>query len=297
MKSEIRFLVENYYDIQKLRIESFNRVVAYAKSKQKSSAAVKPSVIARKILKGDREVPKEISNLVWFHNNLNDIEKELVKRLDAASETVEIRIEYFNKILGIGPVFSSGLIAWLSPISRFDNISKLWAYCGLSSVHWQCECRKGHKFLITHEAESCPIRVGKKRQPCGAKIIKQKKIDKPIKRKRGYAMLINNRLRTLLWKIAWSFEKQDVEKSRFRRIYLAKKKQYLHRPDLAEPIARKVKGAKLHVRLMAMRYTVKRFLADLWLVWRKLEGLQITKPYVIDVKGHSDFELPETDKE
>jgi len=31
-ESQIRFLVESYYDIQKLRIETFNRIVAYVKS-------------------------------------------------------------------------------------------------------------------------------------------------------------------------------------------------------------------------------------------------------------------------
>ena len=32
MEQQIRFLVESYYDIQKLRVETFNRIVAYVKS-------------------------------------------------------------------------------------------------------------------------------------------------------------------------------------------------------------------------------------------------------------------------
>ncbi|MDH5634223.1 MAG: transposase [Candidatus Bathyarchaeota archaeon] len=293
---EIRYLVENYYDIQKLRTASFNRVVAYVKSQQISSAAVKPSVIAHKIVKGDVEVPKEISNVVWFYNSLLNTEKQLAKRMDVASENHSLRVQYLNKILGIGPVFSSGLIAWLSPISRFSNISQLWAYCGLSAQHWQCECKEGHRFLITRSVTSCPIRVGKKREPCAAEIVKSKQIPQPIRRKRGYVMLINGRLKTFMWKIAASFEKQDSEESRFRGIYLPQKVIYLSRPSLAEAIKKGVKGAKLHVRFMAMRYTVKRFLAEVWVVWRVIEGLPVTKPFVHDRAGHSHYELPEVDK-
>ena len=36
---------------------------------------------------------------------------------------------------------------------------------------------------------------------------------------------------------------------------------------------------KLHRHNMAIRYCVKMFVADLWLAWRKIEGLPITAPY------------------
>ena len=81
MEAQIRFLIEQYYDIQKLRVEAFNRIVAYVKSQfsiesqttnvsqqkieshvehashNKSDpqyvSAVKPSEIAHKIVKGE----------------------------------------------------------------------------------------------------------------------------------------------------------------------------------------------------------------------------------------------------
>jgi len=173
--------------------------------------------LARQLCKGKIKPPSEIADLVWYHNMLYDTEKQLAKRLDRWSKTHPLRIRWLSKIQGIGPILASGLIAWLSPIERFPNISK-------------------------------------------------------------------------------SFEKQKAEKSRYRRIYDEKKQYYLRREDLRKPIENKEKGAKLHVRLMAMRYTVKRFLADLWLVWRRMEGLPITKPYATAVLGHDGFETPETDK-
>jgi hypothetical protein len=56
------------------------------------------------------------------------------------------------------------------------------------------------------------------------------------------------------------------------------------------------KGIIGHIRNMTLRYTVKRFLADLWIAWRQLEGLPITLPYAHAVKGHVDYEPWEPDK-
>jgi len=302
MERQIRVLVEQYYDIQKLRVEAFNRVVAYVKSHanletqpanashvesenqfvgasqgqlethfvnasqnkletQPANAShkshethllgAKPSVLAHQIVTLKVEVPKEISEVVWFHNSLHETEKQLAKRLDGWSREHKIRLNYLREIKGIGPIFSSGLIAWFEPISRFDNISKLWSYCGLSPTQ---------------------------------KRVKGKKL--------GY----NPRLKTLMWKIGSSFEKQKSQKSQYRKLYETQKNYYLNRADLKAKIETKEKGIKGHIRNMTLRYVEKRFLADLWLTWRKLEGLPITEPYAIAILKHEHFEKPKTDR-
>ena len=324
-------MVEQYYDVQKLRVETFNRIVAYVKSCsasqkfsearhlcasqepneaqvslashlqtathskcasqrsceiQNSSAsrkkhetqpyiasqpttethvqgashhspethekgAAKPSVTAHRIVKGEVAVPAEIGNLVWYHNRLYETEKELAKKLDAWSRNHPLRINFLSRIQGIGPVLSSGLIAWLSPIKRFPNISKLWKYCGLAPGQ---------------------------------------------KRRRGQKLGYNPHLKTLMWKVAASFEKQKPTKSFYRRVYDEKKNYYLNRKDLREAVEKGVKGAKLHIRLLTMRYVAKRFLADMWVNWRKIEGLPITKPYAHTVLGHTDYAAWKPDK-
>jgi len=45
---------------------------------------------------------------------------------------------------------------------------------------------------------------------------------------------------------------------------------------------------KKHIDNRARRKMVKRFLSDLWLVWRSLEGLPITKPYAVGILGHDE---------
>ena len=43
---------------------------------------------------------------------------------------------------------------------------------------------------------------------------------------------------------------------------------------------------------MALRKMGKQFELDLWLAWRRLEGLPMRKPYVIDKLGHTNYEAP-----
>jgi hypothetical protein len=290
-EGQIRFLVENYYDLQKLRIEAFNRVVAWCKSQYPtetqdigasharienqnknashrkieihsndasqvfpethSMSAIKPSILANKILIGKVEVPKDIGDLVWYFNMLHDTEKNLAKRLDTWSKLHLLRSTYLTQIQGIGPIFSSALIAWLQPISRFDNISKLWKYCGLAPDQ---------------------------------------------KRRKGVKLGYNPHLKTLMWKIASSFEKQKAAKSAYRRLYDEKKKYLAIRPDLKDAIDKKVKGAKLHVQLLTLRFIAKRFLADTWVAWRRLEDLPVTEPYAIQILGHTGKETTRLDK-
>jgi len=214
-------------------------------------------------------------------------------------------VEYLNKIYGIGPILSSGIISWLQRIilsEKCNTVSKLWAYCGMSAIHWESECAEGHKMITTSVAAVCSVKVKKKggkkeeRVPCGAEIIKSLLVRSPPKRKRGYVFMINARLQTFCWKIAWCFEKQNAGKSQYRREYVKVKAKYLNRSELREPIDAKVPGAKQKVQLMALRHTVKRFLADLWVTWRTMEGLPVTKPYAVERLGHR-YEEPKTDEE
>jgi len=288
LEGQIRFLVEQYYDVQKLRVEAFNRIVAYVKSHYLSEAqidsashqvdeaqtaiashrklesqisdasrnklasqgdnasqvnfeshyiyAVKPSKIAHQIIKGEIEVPKEIADLVWYHNSLLETEKELAKRLDGWSSHHPIRIHFLSKVKGIGGVLASGIIAWLSPIDRFPNVSKLWAYCGLAPGQ---------------------------------------------KRRKGERLNYNPKLKTLFWKV-WN---QFIKCRCFGRKLYLESKEYCK--------AKHPDWTKLHIHNWAGRKTVKIFLACLWAKWRQLEGLPVTKPYAIQFLGHSDLITPE----
>ena len=314
----VRYLFENYYDTQEPRKATFNRIVAYVKANsakfreflgpEPKKYAKAYAKVANMIAKGKIRIAEEdraLRDTVWYYGMLCETEKGLKKRLGRWSETHPIRVEYLNKIYGIGPILSSGIIAWLAPIilsEKCDTVSKAWAYCGLSAIHWESECTKGHKMITTSAVAVCPVKVKKKggkkeeRVPCGAEIIKSLLVNSPPKRKTGYVLMINSRLKTFCWKIAWCFEKQQARLSQYRRFYVEKKAKYLNRPELREPIEAGVPGAKLHVQLMSLRRTVKEFIKHLWYVWRKMEGLPVTKPYSDRIPGH-EWEEPKTDEE
>lgn len=247
-------------------------------------------------------VPRDIENLVWYYRQLWATEKGLAKRLDAWSQNHPLRTMYLSRIMGIGPILASGIIAWA--FYRFPNISKLWAYMGLSSEHWENKCKEDHKSITTSPPAICPVKVKTKvrgritRVPCNADIVSREKVPTPPKKKKGYVLMINLKLKTFAWKIAASFEKQDARKSQYRRTYEVKKALYAARPEMASALLEQRKrqevdeeakgGPARHIQLRTMRATVKEFLLDLWIVERSFMGLTVTQPYAVAVLGHAD---------
>lgn len=47
-----------------------------------------------------------------------------------------------------------------------------------------------------------------------------------------------------------------------------------------------------HIHNRALRKLIKLFIACLWLIWREIEGLPLTKPYAIEKLNHSSFINP-----
>ena len=104
------------------------------------------------------------------------------------------------------------------------------------------------------------------------------KSERPVKgQKLGY----NKRVRTTCFLIASSFLKSG---SPYRDEYDKSRDYYAaNRPDWTD----------LHQHNAAMRKMVKLFLQHLWLTWRQLEGLPISRPYVHEKLGHKHYYGPE----
>lgn len=109
----LRALVEDYYDIQGMRIEASNQLDAYRRSSdeidQEWVDAFRETVLDRLIL----------------------IEKGVEQYVNNRIKDEELYVEWLKDIKGLGPILSAGLICWIGDIERFDTISKLWAYIGL----------------------------------------------------------------------------------------------------------------------------------------------------------------------
>jgi len=146
------------------------------------------------------------------------------------------------------------LIPTIRGIASFDTISKYWAW-------WGYDVRQGHA----------------------------------PKRKRGDIVDWNPKMRTLGWKI----EKQFVMQGEgYRTIYEQEKERLTtlrptpqscpHYEECKANLKKRQEPAcKGHIEKMARRKAVKLFLSHLWLKWRRLEGLPVREPYVIEKLGHT----------
>ena len=125
------------------------------------------------------------------------------------------------------------------------------------------------------------------------------------KRKRGEKLDYNPKAKTHAWKIGMQLLKA---KGKYSDIYYISKAKYEARSDIKEmhetgDARGGMKSYKLHIHYMALRKMIKQFLADTWVMWRTVEGLPVTKPYIFSViakeKGiaHEHYELPKTDKQ
>lgn len=251
--SDVRFYVDSFYAIQHHRIKANNRIDALVRSGL------------------DPESVKQRHE--WLGDALGEIEDRLAKAISQEIGEQPIWTEWLSKVKGIGPLLGGCLIArigsdhypsgkWKCPmcgerfyhqklaeeheghgpaeeqqpvrgIAAFDNISRLWAFCGL------------------HVKEG-----------------------KAARRKRGEKANWNDDLKLTCWKAGESMIKTN---SPYREVYDRAKEGYALRPGLT----------KLHVHNMAKRKMVKMLLSHLWVEWRVLEGLTVTKAYVHEKLGHT----------
>ena len=105
----LRILVEDYYDTQKLRIATGNRLGMYQELK----------VIT----------PEQFVKLLGLKNRLKENEAEIQKMIESELEPIPIW-QWLKTVKGIGSVMAGGLIAWIDDISKFTYISPLWKYAG-----------------------------------------------------------------------------------------------------------------------------------------------------------------------
>ena len=247
----------------------------------------KYAIIATRMLeeKDFGKIPDGIKDLASYYRNLKTTEEGVARSIVPWVEKTYIYKEYLKHIQGIGPVLSANLIAMLNPITDFPKPSMLVSYTGLSGSHYEQECEEGHKFLTSSPKPFCPVNLTEttddEMKTCNARVVKSTLINKPMKRKKGFHIFVNTRLKTTLYKIATSFEKMSSEKSQYRMLYDTKKAEYASRKELQDE-----KASKGHIRMMTLRYIEKRFLVNLHVVWMRGLGIEVT-PYEATLPNHT----------
>ena len=280
--SDIKIMVRGAYDIQKLRIMMGNRIVANFKAKlgQKPSMsedeleeAEKTILLTlrasyKKITDGVTTLPRQtnfkgdevISSytelvLVDQYLGLEQQEDKQFSRLKNVLKDFPIYNEFLSGVYGVGPAMAGVIVSEIN-IHAAEYPSSLWKYAGLDVAG----DGKGRSRKKEHLEES-----------------EYTNKDGELATKMG--ITFNPFLKTkLVGVLGSSFIKQSATKCPYRKIYDDYKNRLANMPAHAD----KSKG---HRHNMAVRYMVKRFLADLYVAWRKLEGLPVAEEYSVAKLG------------
>lgn len=295
---EIRHLVENYYDIQKMRIECFNRIVCYVKeNKDKIKLELmKKNLNSQYYLENQGmnashnifenqtcdASQKHIENHSYFashrhiENHWKDANQKAIELLDKNKyaefvkfcllknqedfKEIENLVWFYNSLLSVEKELYKRLDAW----SKEHPLRKhfLNYVKGIGPILSSGIISWLSKAMLKAEKPSSIWKY------CG--------LYPNSEREKGKKLDYNPRLKTFCWKIGESFIKSKCFGRKLYDIFKEQTKQ--KHPD----------WTKLHIHNYAKRKVVKIFLACLWAKWREMNNLPITNPYPIDILGHKD---------
>lgn len=280
-RHNIRCLVRGLYDIQKLRIQIGNRITANFKAKELGQTAGKSEeeleTEEKNILLTLRERFKKITDgiksfptrnkfkpdelistyaelcLIRSYISLETEENTMVQQLKHALKDFPIYTEFLEQVKGCGPLMSGVIISEID-IYQARYPSSVHMYSGLDVAPDGAGRSRRKEHLVTTEYTDA---------------------NGEVKTKLGISF--NPFLKTkLIGVLGSSFLKA---RSPYAEIYY----NYKHRLENHAHHREKSKG---HIHNMAVRYCVKRFLIDLHVKWRELEGLQVSQPYEVAKLGY-----------
>jgi hypothetical protein len=321
MSKEIRMLIENYYDIQKLRVETFNRIVMFVKenfsnvqfenqndkifellNKKKYAEFVKKYVLSQSSFETQSGIashkvvetqssnashcfvethPKNASHVsfetqLWnashgkfeTHEGVASHETNETQRVFAIFEKlkeIDNLVWFHNELYKTEKELYKRLDAWSKehPLRKkyLNHVKGIGGVLSSGIISWLSEpiLKANYVSQIWSYCGLAPDSI----------------------RKKNEKLKYNPRLKTFCWKIGQSFIKFDCFG---RKLYDDFKEQAKQKhPD----------WSKLHIHNYTRRKVVKIFIASVWEVWRKMNKLQTTEPYPIEILKHKDVITPE----
>ena len=329
-KYVIRNLVDSYYDIQKLRISTGNRVCASFKTQlgqdpgkseetldgdavkilsavRKEYDRIADGMIENKLtikkaiemLSNDPEPLRYIKSktdydLIESYNHLVDAEAKTADSVASVVKKHPMWNEFFSKVKGCGPMMAGVCISYLD-INKARYASSFMAYAGIDPV-----------VVTKYDENGEPYQVS---EGHGLKHVREEiylKADETwgVKNSIGYNPKLKSMLLSTLadgfLKAGYRREKDEngnaveggwIKAEGYARAYT----EYMHRLDHRNDRER----TKGHKHLMAKRYMIKCFLKDMWFVWRTIAGYDAGQPYEIEFLGKDPhhynrfYELPQ----
>lgn len=287
--NEARFLVDSYYQMQRMRItisaqirsidqaperelkEKFNNAVtAFAAAmgvKDKEARAILMENGTYESIVASISAKEPHETLGFFLNNYEYMEQDLKKALEQYVKAQPIG-RWMTSIMGIGPVIAAGLIAYID-IRQAPTAGHIWSYAGLNPDSiWE----KGQKRPFNADLKKLCWKIGES-------FIKTQNRDGDI-----YGHIFAER------------KVLEIENNE-AGLYADKAAEKLEKFDIQEPITLAIyQNGKLppgHIHARARRYAVKMFLSHLQQVWWEMEtGEKPPKPFTIGILGHAHLIEP-----
>ena len=179
-------------------------------------------------------------------------EEKNFRNLGKVLEEVPIYVHFLKGVKGCGPAMSGVIISELDP-HKARTPSSFWKYCGLDvGPDGRGRTRKA-EHLIDREYTD-------------------KNGNQSVRKSITYNPFAKTKLMGVL---AGSFLRCG---SPYAQVYKDYKTRLENHPSHKDKTAN-------HRHQMAMRYMCKRFLVDLYMAWRPLEGLEVTEEYAVRKLG------------
>lgn len=280
--SDLKSIVRGAYDVQKLRIQMGNRIVGNFKVKLGQEPGEKEDTLDkdekkiidtlrvhyRKITDGIKSFPRQatfkgdevISDytelcLLAQYVDLEAFEAQHFRRLGTILNDYPIWTEFLLDVRGVGPALAGVIISEID-IKAARYPSSLWMYAGLD---------------VASDG------AGRSRKT--AHLIKREYVSKEGEVKEKDSITYNPFLKTKLIGVLGSSFLRAGKDNAYAKVY------YDYKNRIENMKAHKEKSLG-HRHNMAIRYMVKRFLADLYVAWRTLEALPVAPEYSEAKLGH-----------
>ena len=281
IKGLLRTMVRSAYDLQKLRIEMGNRLVAQFKSKlggkpdkketetiddegqdllkdlkarfKKLTEGVAKELPSKRAWKGDELITSYTEGILLYNYiTLERDEARQFRLLEGTLDEFPIYTQFLRNVRGCGPTMSAVILSEID-IAKARYPSSLWAYAGLDVVAAAADQEwKGRSRHREHLRE-----------------IEYTNKDGKVAKRLGITFnpLLKTKLTGVLGPCLIKSGSQP-----YKAIYDG----YKHRLESHPKWAARTKA---HRHNAAIRYMIKRFLCDLYAAWRPLEGLPASPEY------------------
>ena len=307
----IRDVLDALYDMQKLRIASGNRLYQIFKDKSDADSTIKDEIEkeklkesgeedvldakANEILKTVNSEYKELTaymvdnnktiasalkkietikiltktdySMVKAYNLLLESEESYKKVLTDNIKDHPVFTGFLSQVKGCGPMMSANILAYLDPY-KARHASSFRKYAGLDVV-----ATKDKDGNLVLDSEGNMVTHGRKMGDTEEYEYIDKNGNKAIKKGLTYNPKLKSKLIGVL--ASGMIKAKDPV---YTKIYYDYKLRLENHPKHREKSA-------AHRNNMALRYMIQKFLSNLWVYWRTLEGLEVTLPYEVDKLG------------